>query len=324
MLDLLAIGDIKLDTFVFLDEAKKQCSLRKEDGCWLCLEYGAKLTLNKFETQIAGSAPNVAVALSRLGLSTGVVSIMGDDSTAALANKVLSKEKVNVRHVREVRGAKSSFSIVILHSGERTMLTSHSPHEYRLTACPPTKWIYLSEMGEGYEQLYRDVIRHAKKSGIKIGFNPGTLQVRAGVSKLRALLERTEVLFVNKEEGHALLGERNHKDIDRLIRTLWKLGPECIVLTDGRNGAYAFDGGEIHFVPMFPGKRIEATGAGDSFAASFIGARMLGKGLQEGLRWGAVNSASVVGTIGPQPGLLRKAEILKRLRLHPEFRVNTL
>ncbi|MDP3985309.1 MAG: PfkB family carbohydrate kinase, partial [bacterium] len=82
-----------------------------------------------------------------------------------------------------------------------------------------------------------------------------------------------------------------------------------------------FDGKTIFFSPIFPGRRVESTGAGDSFAAGVLAATIRGLPLKDGLAWGAVNSASVVGTIGPQEGLLSDREIKKRLSTHPKFKV---
>ena len=93
------------------------------------------------------------------------------------------------------------------------------------------------------------------------------------------------------------------------------------MITDGKNGAYEFGGHELRFCPIFPGEPVEATGAGDSFATGYLGALMLKKPCAEGLRWGAVNSASVVQFVGPQKGLLSAKEIQKRLKKHPEFKV---
>lgn len=323
MFDLVSIGDIKLDTFVVLHDAQLNCEL-KDHNCWLCLRYGEKLTVKTFEPQIAGSAPNVAVGLRRLGLKTAVASIVGHDATAHLAQQELKKERVGRDYIQEDRKAKSSFSIVMLYRGERTMMTSHSPHHYRLTRCPPTRWLYVSELGEEYQDLYQDVVSHVRRKKIKLALNPGTVQIRAGARKLASILKRTEILFINKEEGHLLLREQDHFDVPRLIRTLWKTGPATVVLTDGKRGAYAFDGGSIYTVASFPAHKVETTGAGDSFASAFMAARLHGKDLSESLRWGAVNSASVISVVGPQPGLLRRAEIERRLKANPEFKVKEL
>ena len=70
--DLITIGDIKLDTFVVLDEANISCELKMPE-CKLCLDYGAKIDVKIVDSQIAGSAPNVAVGLARMKKKTSIL-----------------------------------------------------------------------------------------------------------------------------------------------------------------------------------------------------------------------------------------------------------
>jgi sugar/nucleoside kinase (ribokinase family) len=97
-----------------------------------------------------------------------------------------------------------------------------------------------------------------------------------------------------------------------------------VVITDGKNGAYSFDGQELLHCPIFPGKLVEATGAGDAFATGYLGALMSGQLHDEALRWGAVNSASVIGKVGPTAGLLTATEIRTRLKKHPGFKTKPM
>ncbi|MDO8599733.1 MAG: sugar kinase [bacterium] len=318
MHDLVTIGDIKLDTFVVLPEAHLQCAfVEQEKTCYLCLEHGAKIPVEDFEPQIAGSAANVAVGMRRLGVRTAIVAVLGNDATATLARARLKEERVDARYLKVLKNERSSYSIVITYKGERTMLAAHRPHHYHLPKLAPFKWLYLSEMGEDYEELFRDLIVLVRRRKAKLAFNPGVIQLQGGVRKLAPVIRATDVLFVNKEEGHQLVnGRKNGLDIRHLLTALWKLGPPVVVLTDGSRGSYAFDGGEVWHLPVFPAKVVEMTGAGDSFATGFIAARMYGKDLRECLRWGAANSASVIGIVGPQPGLLTKAKLAQALRMH--------
>jgi sugar/nucleoside kinase (ribokinase family) len=75
---------------------------------------------------------------------------------------------------------------------------------------------------------------------------------------------------------------------------------------------------------VFPVKVVEMTGAGDSFATAFLAGLHYGKPLPEALRWGAANSASVVGRIGPQAGLLRSAEMTRMLRRFAKVKAREL
>lgn len=94
------------------------------------------------------------------------------------------------------------------------------------------------------------------------------------------------------------------------MRALAALGPKKVVVTDGTNGAYAYDGATLLRVPMYPDPRapFERTGAGDAFASTVTAALALGKTFEEALLWGPINSMSVVQEVGAQKGLLpRKA-----------------
>jgi len=137
------------------------------------------------------------------------------------------------------------------------------------------------------------------------------------------LLNCAELLFVNRREARLLL-KTTTQDERTLMEKLKGLGPRCVVMTDGKEGAYAYDGTQLDFAPMFPGKRKEATGAGDAFASGFIGARIFEEHHREALKWGSVNAASVVQFVGPTAGLLNHVEIRKRLAARPGYKTKEL
>ena len=126
------------------------------------------------------------------------------------------------------------------------------------------------------------------------------------------MLAKTGVIFVNKEEAEILVGDST--TVSDLLYRLHRLGPDIVVITDGPNGAFASDGINQFFLPIFPLKVVERTGAGDAFATGFVAALYHGNTIKEALRWGAANSASVVTKIGPEDGLLKLTELRKMLQ----------
>lgn len=315
MYDLVSIGDIKLDVFISLDQCKEMCSLTKKN---VCFNFGEKISIDIQDQQTAGSAPNVATALARMGKKTAVISHMGMDPTYARALVDLKREKISTEFIVPHKGMKSAFSAVLNLQGEKTILVSYIQRPYHLPKNLYTKWLYMSEMGNGYETIYREVLKRIKKEKTLLGFNPGNEQIDELKPELYDLIRETKTLFVNVEEGQRIVKNKRLK-IGALAQALFKLGPTEVVITDGRNGSYGFDGTNLFFCPIFPGPRIESTGAGDSFASGFIGARMHGHAMYDGLRWGSVNAASVVQVVGPVPGLLTHRQILTRLRENKSF-----
>jgi len=320
MYDMLTIGDIKLDVFISLDRCSDKCDLQRNK---VCFDFGEKISVDLQDQQVAGSAPNVAVALTRLGKKTAVLSNMGQDQTQKLAIEFLQKEGVETTYIKTYKGIASAYSAVLNLQGEKTILTAYVLESYHLPKQVKTKWFYLSEMGNGYEKLYKELVRRIKRDKTHLGFNPGNQQIRELKPELYDLIKDTTVLFVNVEEGQRIIKNRR-VGIKTLAERLYKLGPEEVIITDGRNGAYGYDGTNLYKIPIFPGPRIEATGAGDSFASAYLGAKMHGLSMAEGLRWGTVNSAEVVLHIGPTRGLLTHRQIELRLKKNPKHQAQVI
>jgi sugar/nucleoside kinase (ribokinase family) len=318
MYDVIAIGDIKLDTFVILDDASVSCELKMPE-CQLCLEYGAKITVDVVDSQIAGTAPNVAVGLARMNLKTAVMSNMGIDTTYQLAMTKLAEEGVSTKFIRPIKSIPSAYSVILTFQGDRTVLASQTKRIYTFPKpFPKTKWIYVGEMGHTYEKMFAQITSHIKKTKVKLGFNPGTIQIAERKHELFDLIAQTTVLFVNLQEAQAITGLKTD-EVHHLATALWKLGAKRVVITDGKQGSYDFDGEMLLKCPIFPGKVVGTIGAGDAFATGYVGCLI--KNVRAfPLVWGAINSASVVGKVGPQPGLLSDTHIIQRARKHKTFK----
>lgn len=323
MYDCITIGDIKLDTFTVLDDASVECQLGKP-GCFLCVEYGKKIPVKDIDVQIAGSAPNVAAGLARMKFHSAVFSMMGKDSIYQMALEKMKKEKVNAQYIKPLANKKSSFAVVLNYKGEKTILAAHEPYEYRLPKLGKTKWVYVCELGSGYKKLYAELIKKVAADHTHIAMNPGAFQIEEKNKILYDLMKKTTLLFLNLGEARALTNLEPTASPQDIVAAAWRFNKKQIVITDGRNGAYGFDGETMLFLPMFPGERVEATGAGDSFACGTLAGIMKGLALPEAIKWGAVNSASVVQFVGPTAGLLSITEIKKRLAAHPSFKPKKL
>ena len=138
--------------------------------------------------------------------------------------------------------------------------------------------------------------------------------MKTGINKLREMAARIDVLFVNKQEAQGLVGEE--LEIIELHNKLSEMGIKLSVITDGINGASTFDGEKVKQNGVYKtGKKVsDKTGAGDAFAAGFIAAMHYGKGVEEAMKWGTINSSGVVTEIGAIEGLRTKEEVEKLLQ----------
>jgi fructoselysine 6-kinase len=90
-------------------------------------------------------------------------------------------------------------------------------------------------------------------------------------------------------------------------RALLARGAGLAIVTMGRGGAMALGEGETAWVAARPVSVLDTLGAGDSFAAGFIAARLGGAALRECLEAGAAAAAAACAHWGGFPQTLRPA-----------------
>lgn len=311
--DVVSIGDTSRDSFMGLHLASLRCDARKMH-CDLCLKYAQKITVDGLFSSVGGNACNNAVGSSRLGLKAALYTRIGDDEIGDSILAQLKRERVSDSYVVVEKNGRSNFSVVLDFKGDRTELVYHAPRTYALPPALSTKWLYLTSLGKDFGRIHRQIASFVSRTGTRLAFNPDSYQLTAGLKGLSDVLRVCSFLIVNKDEASALIGKRHDADsVNDLLMHLKHAGPKLVVITDGKNGAYAYDGKELYRQPILPAKAVERTGAGDAFAAAFLAALVYRKPIHEALRWGTVNSASVIEHIGPENGLLTKAGILKRI-----------
>lgn len=332
--DVISIGDTTLDVFLTLEDAKIRCDANQED-CLLCVSYPDKVAVkSKTNVPAVGNAANVAVGGARLGLISALYTILGEDSTGKESFEKLKSEGVHKDYIKFDKKKGTNYSVVLNFQGDRTILVYHELRDYNLPALAKSDWVYLTSMGPNHQKLHQQVVDYVEKTGAKLGFNPGTHQLKEGLEALRPLIKKSTVLFVNKEEAQRLVGSDKienprhsrdeHGDIKKLLQDLHNEGAKIVVITNGIKGSYSFDGDNFYFLDILKWPDIERTGCGDSYSTGFISALHLGCDVQEAMRWGTVNAASVLQKIGAQEGLLRRQELLKILADNPQLQTKKI
>lgn len=319
-IELMTVGDVAEDLFVRLDDDLVRVGAK---GRELVLPLGAKVPVGApVLVPAGGNAANVAVATSRLGLVSALVSYVGGDGTGREVLAGLHRERVDTRFTRVEPDAATNRNVVLWCREDRTILVHHESYEYHWAHLRPAerpRWLYLTSIGAGALH-YHDQIAEWLESepGIRLAFQPGTFQIAAGSARLAKLYARAEVVICNREEA-AIIGGGDRDDVASLLDGLRALGAHIAVVTDGPAGAFARDDERLLYVPAFPTERppLERTGAGDAFSATLVAALVQGLSLEEALSRAPVNAASVVEHLGAQHGLLEEGELLARLKGAP-------
>lgn len=344
MSDIITIGSATMDVFVECDDAAV-LSVRQKDRSaeYMSYPYGAKMEITSFDTQVGGGGVNTAVNFANLGFSTGAIFKVGDDIYSQGLFDFFRDKKVNLKSVIQDKTDSTGFSIILTSfEGDRTVLAHRGANahikksEIDFEAIKNAKLLYIAPLNGDTNKVLDDIVNFAKEHDTKVCFNAGTTGIKKGFKYLEKILKLADIVVMNKEEASMATGitlrqdtkdikyskELVHPDLKEMFKKLKVSDYQVIVITDGKKGAYAYDGKHYYFCPSFDGPVASTLGAGDAFASTFCATiAKWGPNIEKALRAGSINSAGVVSVFGATQGLMTFEEISKKIENSPNFKV---
>lgn len=323
MYNLIAVGDVVMDTHVDLNEAAVECNL---DGrnCRLCLDYAGKIPIAGSFQSLGGNAANVTAGTKKLGLQSTVVSTVGEDSNGKIITEELKKLKINTDFITVDNKTKTRYSIILNFQGERTVLSYHQKRKYAWPKnLPAADWIYYTSLSEGFEDLQEKTLAYLRRHPtIRLAYAPGTYQLKNSLDAVKEILAVSDLVILNLEEAEKILDTtlKKEKNTAAFIHKLLALGAKEAAITNAAEGAWAGNEEEVYHMKSLPVKVASKTGAGDAFSSGYLSAKILGHDIEEALRWGIYNSSGVIQEHGAQNGLLNQAGIKKMSAKFPDIR----
>jgi ribokinase len=328
-IDFLAVGDTVVDAFIRLSNAEETLDIDHHTRK-LCMNFADKVPFDFVEILPAvGNSANAAVSAARLGLNSAILTNIGNDPYGQDCIESFKGNNVGTEFIKVNEDKKTNYHYVLWFHNDRTILIKHEEYDYQLPDIGSPTWIYLSSLGENslsFHQKFGDYMK--SNPDVKLAFQPGTYQMKFGTEALRDIYEHTEIFFCNVEEAQRILGNQE-SEAKSLMKMIAALGPKIVVITDGPNGAYAYDtrSEKMYFLNPYPDPKepYERTGAGDSFSSTFTAAISLGHSIPDAMKWGSINSMSVVQQVGAQKGLLTREVLEKYLADAPaDFEVKEI
>lgn len=316
MYDVITVGSATLDVFARtrFSELIKIIDPKGERDL-LAFPSGSKILIDELEFTTGGGGTNTAVAFSRLGHKVAFLGKLGEGTNSDFIHKGLLKEKIELLCAHGNGNAGYSVILDTLEH-DRTILTykgvnddlRHNEVPYRKLK---TKWFYFSAMLEESFHTLERLAEFAQERDIKVAFNPSTYLAEKGSRHLKNILSRTKLLVLNKEEACLLVGD---DDNEGLLLKLKSFGPEIVVITDGKNDLHVIDKNCFYRTKPPAIKVVDATGAGDAFAASFLSGILRKNDVQFAIKLGIVNSQSVISHYGAKNILLTFKEAMKKMK----------
>jgi ribokinase len=316
MFDIIAFGSATVDIFVDTFDRKHLSKLQKKMKYEHIIQYpvGDKILIKDLHLSIGGGGTNVAVTFKRFGFQTAYCGCLGNDYYSAIIQEFLEREGITfIGHHFEDRTGTSIILDSIEH--DRTILAYKGANDYLSFAklkgeLLHAKLYYFSSLLNASFETQMKLLDFAKKHKIKVAFNPSSYQAEKGCKVLGKALSMTNYLILNKEEAQQLLAHNSVLEKELLLKLYSNLNTEdaIVVITDGANGAYAYNGKKFYRVSVPPVQVVEATGAGDAFASAFVSSIVLGYPIEHSLKLASANSQSVITHVGAKEIILTHAE----------------
>lgn len=219
-----------------------------------------------------GQGANVAVRLARRGRHVSLVAPVAVDDAGRLLRDALAADGVKLVPLRTMRTG--SVVVLVDASGERTMYSDRPAIDAGAAAAAvgDATWIHVSGyalLGEGGLRLAEQLAGERRGRPLSVNGGSATDASRAAGLLQSLSLLRPALLVLGAAEARALAPDR--ASATDAATTLATRLETIVVVTDGAHGArVASEHGATLAAPARPVAAVDATGAGDAFAAALV------------------------------------------------------
>ncbi|MFX1426605.1 MAG: carbohydrate kinase family protein [Promethearchaeota archaeon] len=271
-----------------------------------------------------GVTANYLVAVSRLGVKSGFIGVVGNDYYGKFLIEDFKKENVDTSFTLEKSQFKTPVNFIFICNGEKTII--QSPH-MQITK------LSVSELPESYianSKLLHTTIIHpeitqlaitiAKEHKVKISIDLESQIAQRGWKNLKDILLNADVLIPNREGAKRIT---NCETPEECANELINRGIPIVIITLGYNGALLTTQNMQKIIPSFDIKNvIDTTGAGDTFNGAFSVAYWINKwNLEKSIRYANAAAALKIQKLGARTGMPFENEIKNFLSIkEPTFK----
>jgi len=289
-------------------------------------------SVKEFSSQPGGSAANTIYGLARLAIRSGFIGAVGDDETGKTLVEDFARGGVDISQIKVKKGSETG-SVLCLSDkqGRRSLYVLPGANslldeeDVDLEYINQAKVLHLSSfINDRQFELQKQIVARLSPS-VKVSFSPGSIYATKGIHQLAPLLNKTYVLFLNRNEMEQLTGEDFITGAKRCLEqgcylvvttlggTKTKLSEKggqratlaCYILHD--DGEYLIESKGGQEEPS-----VDTTGAGDAFAAGFLYGLLKGKDLPQCGFLGDIMARFSITKIGAREGLPSLAELSQK------------
>ena len=270
----------------------------------------------EFKMLPGGKGANQAVALSKLGVKTGMISRVGGDFLGEELLRNLERNGVDVGNVKRDDETHTGLALIIVDRRGRNMIAVARGADERISpkdvddsseAIGSAEFL-LAQLEVPVETVLH-AIRVAHGRGVKVVLNAAPAQRLP-----QDIFPLIDYLIVNEVEVSTLSRSRvtDLRSAEKAGKKLIRMGVRNVVITLGRLGAMLIKGGEVTVrVKGVKVKAVDTTGAGDAFCGAFTAFLSEGRPVEEALRLANYAAALSVTRVGAQEALPTRDEVIR-------------
>ncbi|MGN1212228.1 MAG: adenosine kinase [Candidatus Cryptobacteroides sp.] len=322
MASILGIGNALTDILAVLpdDSFLKQFHLPKGSMQHVDMATGDRIwqTLRPMGVQYVagGSAANTITGTAIFGMPSGFIGKVGDDELGHLFKSDQEQYGIKSTLLKGKNSSGRAMVFITAPNAERTFAVYLGaalelvPEDLKPEYFKGYDYFHI----EGYlvqnQELIRKAAEMAKAEGCIISLDMASYNVvESNDAFLHDIVDRyVDIVFANETEAKAFTKLEPREALDELANHC-----SIAVVKVGKDGSMLKSGDEYHYIEAWPAATIDATGAGDTYAAGFLYAHSLGMPLKVCGEVGSIIAAKVVEVIGTKIDIPRwkaaKAEI---------------
>ncbi|MBI3412948.1 MAG: carbohydrate kinase family protein [Candidatus Aenigmarchaeota archaeon] len=323
MTDIVGMGALNEDIIFTIKDGKEEeliKKIRKENRQHIVTYNDYKDYLNLQQRVGGGSAANTVITLAVRDWKCSFIGELGNDETAAFVEKQLNKHGIKTL-IKKVDGKTGSCGIVLHIDGKYSVLFKEGVSDdieigddilNEVRSCR----IFHSSPFSSFKSLNSlktqvALAAEAKNSGVVVSVSPGRLYTETFSNDdkpekrrlVEKLLSNSDIVFINKNEGHMVSGEEDYeKASEKIMKTF---GIKVICMTLGSNGCHVRTADEKISIDAINTKPVATLGAGDAFTAGFLDSYLRGRDIIECARKGNEFAGLRIKHIDPKDYLSR-------------------
>lgn len=311
--DILAVlpDETLLKTYHLPKGSMQHVDMETGDKIWQALKpLGVKYVAG-------GSAANTITCTSIFGMPSSFIGKIGDDELGLLFKSDQEQYGVNTMLLKSEHSSGRSMVFVSGGNAERTFAVYLGaaldlvPEDLKPEYFEGHDYFHI----EGYlvqnQALIRKAVELAHDAGCIISLDMASYNVvESNNAFLHDIIDRyVDIVFANETEAKAFTKLPDPKKSLEEISTHCKIA----VVKVGKDGSWVRSGDEEYQIPAWPAEPVDATGAGDTYAAGFLYGHSLGMPLKVCGEIGSIIAAKVVEVIGTKMDVNRWKEADKQI-----------